>query len=129
MSAPACRSVTILRDAAGVECGRIVDDRDIASMSDDEYDDFLFDEGRELDEEFEREREAAAALDARVLRAVQVRAAHCDRDYDTAARAYCSRHVGTGVRSSAEERQAIRRLHGDALEATLAARELTEAMA
>lgn len=41
------RSITVIRDETGEEAGRIIDDRDIASMSDDEYDDMLADEGRE----------------------------------------------------------------------------------
>ena len=128
-AAPACRAVTIMRDDAGEECGRIVDDRDLNAMSDDEYEDFLYDEARELDEEYEREREAEAAAHAQIVRAAQVRAAHADRAYDVACREYCSRHLGTAIRAQKDEKQHIRRLFGDALEAAMSARELTEALA
>lgn len=136
MSAPACRSVTILRDADGVECGRIVDDRDIASMSDDEYDDFLFDEGRELDEEYEREREAAAAepefmpdtgifeFVRRMIDTAKRRAAWAERHFEQAAADYCRIHLGTAIRATDHETQRIHELKADVYETRAVLREM-----
>ncbi|GAA4756325.1 hypothetical protein [Gordonia alkaliphila] len=136
MSAPACRSVTIMRDADGVECGRIVDDRDLNAMSDDEYDDFLFDEGRELDEEFEREREVAAAEpefvpDAQIFEFVRrmidtakQRAAWAERHFEQAAADYCRVHLGTSIRATDHEKQQLHELKADVYETRAVLREM-----
>ena len=135
-AASACRSVTVLRDDVGEECGRIVDDRDIASMSDGEYEDFLFDEGRELDEEFEREREAAAAEpefvpDAQIFEFVRRmidtakrRAAWAERHFEQAAADYCRIHLGTAIRATDHETQRIHELKADVYETRAVLREM-----
>lgn len=52
MSAPSHRAVTILRDESGEEVGRIVDDRDMAALTDD----YIYEEEMFALEEAERER-------------------------------------------------------------------------
>ncbi len=67
------RSITIRRDDEGNETGRTVDDRDLNSMSDDEYDDMLAEEEREDWEE------QLAAAERNVIEC-----SGCQQDHDPA---------------------------------------------
>lgn len=109
MSTPSPRSVTILRDGYGEEIGRIVDDRDLAAMSDSEYDDFLVDEMLALDEEVEREQARDVA---------RMCAAAAD---------YVRIHLGTAIRALEHEKQMLHALKADVLETQMVVRELAVA--
>lgn len=67
---------------------------------------------------------AAAAVQHRIVRAAQNRAAWAERTFEEASAAYVARHLRTRIPAADHEKDRLRALHADVLETRAAAQEL-----